>query len=56
MDNNIAALVSGMGELTKLWTVIYSSFIDQGMKPKDALVHTKALYSTLVSSIMGGLA
>lgn len=54
MDNNIAALVSGMGELTKLWTVIYSSFIDQGLKPKDALAHTRALYGTLVAELVGG--
>lgn len=52
--NDISALISAIGELTKMWTVIYSSFVDQGLSKRDAMEHTKELMGAMIGSMMKG--
>ena len=45
-------LISGMGMLTKIWTIIYQSFKEQKMTDEEAIIHTQALMATMMKTIM----
>ena len=45
-------LISAMGMLTKIWTIIYQSFKEQKMTDEEAIIHTQALMATMMKTIM----
>ena len=51
MDNKLKNFIANMGMLCETWTVVYNSFISQGMSAKDALTHTQAFMSSFMASI-----
>ena len=51
MDNKLKNFIANMGMLCETWTVVYNSFISQGMAAKDALTHTQAFMSAFMASV-----
>lgn len=54
MNNKVQEFIRGIGTMCEMWTIIYQSFLSQGMTDADALKHTQAfLTATLNSNITG---
>lgn len=51
MDDKLKNFIANMGMLCETWTVVYNSFISQGMTAKDALTHTQAFMSAFMASV-----
>lgn len=55
MNDKVQQFIRDIGTMCEMWTVIYQSFLAQGMSDADALKHTQAfLTATLNSSISKG--
>ena len=53
MDNDkINELINGIGALSEMWSIAYTSFLSQGLDPAEAAVHTKMLFKTLLEVSM----
>lgn len=52
MNDGLKNFVNSMGVLCEMWTLTYSSFINQGMCAKDAMMHTQAFMTAVVSASM----
>ena len=48
----LSNLIQGMGQLTQIWTITYQSFKEQKMESEEALMHTKALMTTMVKAML----
>lgn len=52
MNDKLIEFINGVGQLCEVWTIIYKSFVSQGMSADEALKHTQAfLTATLNSNI-----
>lgn len=51
-NDQINQIIQGIGTLTELWTITYSGFKRQGLNNDDAVMHTKALMSIMVDSMV----
>lgn len=51
-NDQINQIIQGIGTLTELWTITYSGFKRQGLNNDDAVMHTKALMSIMVDSLV----
>jgi hypothetical protein len=54
MENNIKNFMTNLGILCETWTIVYRSFVTQGLSHADAIVHTKEFMSVLVTNIKTG--
>ena len=53
-NEQIDQLIQGIGIMTELWAITYKNFLKQGMDADDAVIHTKALMSIMIGSVIGG--
>jgi hypothetical protein len=53
MNENLKQFIKDIGVLCEMWTIIYKSFVNQGMTEKDALMHTQAFLTATMNSNMG---
>lgn len=53
MNENLKQFIKDIGALCEMWTIIYKSFVNQGMTEKDALMHTQAFLTATMNSNMG---
>lgn len=49
-NDQLKALMNGIGMMTELWTIAYTGFVGQGMSESDAMRHTKSFMSTMMDS------
>ena len=50
-NDQVNALIKGIGLMTELWMITYNGFKSQGLSNEDAIAHTKSLMSIMVGSI-----
>lgn len=50
MSDGLKSFVNNLGVLCETWTVIYTKFKAQGMDNKEALAHTQAFMTALISA------
>lgn len=48
MNEELKNFIGNMGVLCELWTVIFTSFCNQGMTHDEALSHTGAFMKTML--------
>ena len=53
MNNQLKDFINGIGQLCEVWTIVYRSFVSQGMDPKDAIQHTQAFMTATMNSNLG---
>lgn len=51
MNEHLEKFIQNMGLLCEEWTIIYRSFISQGLSEKEAMTHTKAFMATVLEDI-----
>lgn len=51
MDDKLKNFIANVGALCETWTVVYNSFMGQGMTAKDALMHTQGFMSAFMTSV-----
>lgn len=51
MNEELEKFVKNMGLLCEQWTIIYRSFISQGLSEQEALLHTQAFMATILKDI-----
>lgn len=49
MSDGLKSFINNIGVLCETWTVIYRQFLGQGMDSKEAMVHTQAFMTALIS-------
>ena len=54
MNDKLKNFITNIGILCEMWTLVYRGFTAQGMDQKEALVHTEALISSLMSNLIQG--
>lgn len=54
MNDKLKNFVTNIGLLCEVWTLVYRGFVSQGMDAKEALMHTEALTSTLIATLIQG--
>ena len=47
MNEGVQNFIRSMGVLCEQWTIVYRSFISQGLSKDEALIHTKAFMETV---------
>lgn len=52
-NDQVNQLIQGIGAMVELWTITYSGFKKQGFSDKDAVTHTEAFMSIMMSIVMG---
>ena len=52
-NDKVNELINAIGILAELWMITYNGFKRQGLEDSDAITHTTALMSILVSTILG---
>ena len=50
--DKLKTFVANLGVMCETWTVVYNSFISQGMNAKDAMTHTQGFMSAFMASSM----
>ena len=53
MNEQLKKFINDMGVLCEMWTVVYKSFLAQGMSANEALRHTQAFNASIFSSLIG---
>lgn len=53
MNENVKQFIKDIGVLCETWTVIYRSFMSQGMTANEALKHTQAFMAATLESLTG---
>ena len=53
MNENLMKFIKDIGVLCEMWTVVYKSFINQGMNEKEALMHTQGFVTAILASSQG---
>jgi hypothetical protein len=53
MNENLMQFIKDVGALCEMWTIIYNSFLKQGMNENDALKHTQAFLTATMNSFIG---
>lgn len=44
---SLEGFINNIGLLCEEWTIVYRSFLSQGLNPKEALMHTQAFMSAV---------
>ena len=52
MNDQVKNFIANIGVLCEQWTIVYRSFIAQGLNHKDALEHTREFTAALMSSMV----
>ena len=52
MDNKVHDYIRSVGSLVETWSVVYRTFISQGMNTVDALTHTKEFMTAFMTSVI----
>lgn len=50
MDDQLKSFINNLGVLCETWTVVYQSFLSQGLSHSDAMVHTQGFMTAFISS------
>lgn len=50
MSDKFKEFVNSMGVLCETWTLVYKSFLSQGMDAKDAMIHTQGFMTSLMAA------
>lgn len=50
MNDKLIEFINGVGQLCEVWTIIYKSFVSQGMSADEALKHTQAFLTATLNS------
>ena len=50
MDDQLKSFINNLGVLCETWTVVYQSFLNQGLDHKDAMTHTQGFMTAFISS------
>lgn len=48
----VSDFITGVGALCETWTVAYKTFTQQGMEPKEALMHTQGFMTAFITSTL----
>lgn len=51
--DDVKNIIQGLGAITEMWIIVYDNFKKQGLNDETALVHTKALMSSMMGSMLG---
>ena len=51
MNKGAKDFINNMGLLCETWTIVYRKFRSQGLKKREALVHTQAMMATVLADI-----
>ena len=51
MDEKLKSFIDSMGVLCEVWTLTYTNFVNQGLKPSEAMKHTQGFMSTFIATI-----
>ena len=52
-NDEVKNIIQGLGAITEMWIIVYSNFKKQGLNDETALVHTKALMSSMMGGMLG---
>ena len=52
MNDNLKSFVNNIGIMCETWSVVYRSFLAQGLSVQDALVHTQGFMTAFIASSM----
>ena len=44
--------ITGVGALCETWTIVYQTFIEEGMNAKDAMMHTQGFMTAFITSTL----
>lgn len=47
-NDQVKQIIQGIGVMTELWSITYNGFVQQGLSPQDAIVHTKGFMSVML--------
>lgn len=50
MNDKLKQFIADIGALCEMWTIIYRSFLNQGMDANEALKHTQAFLTATMNS------
>ena len=50
-NDHVKQIIQGIGVMTELWMITYNGFKSQGLNDTDALSHTKAFMSIMVTGL-----
>ena len=53
MKKQLEDLITGVGAITELWTLVYKNLKNQGMTASEAVINTKAVIETIFA--IGGI-
>ena len=51
--NPLDNLIKTFGAMTELWMIAYNGFRNQGLKPDEAMMHTREFMEVTIKSMMG---
>ena len=52
-NDKILEIIQSIGVMTDMWIITYRSFMEHGMSSYEAIMHTKALMSSMLESTIG---
>ena len=52
-NDKVLEIIQSLGAMTDMWIIIYRSFIEHDMSNDEAIMHTKALMSSILESALG---
>lgn len=52
MNEKLKSFIDGVGTLCETWTIIYRSFLSQGMDANEALKHTQGFMTAFMNTDM----
>jgi hypothetical protein len=50
MNEQLNTFLTSIGALCETWTVVYQSFLNQGLSHSDAMAHTQGFMTAFISS------
>ena len=50
-NDQVKQIIQGIGVMTELWMITYNEFKSQGLNYADALSHTKAFMSIMMTGL-----
>ena len=52
-NDKILEVIQSLGVMTDMWIITYRSFMEHNMTSDEAIMHTKALMSSILESSIG---
>ena len=52
-NDKVLEIIQSIGVMTDMWIITYRSFTEHGMSNDEAIMHTKALMSSILESALG---